>query len=121
MTRRFAAGVTLLACFGVVQADLVWDGVAEAPAVSVAHGRYLTCPPGAYLSKNPAVGATGCLKGALLPDAAGAPIAMTLQGVLDLHFKAPAGWRAVALGPLPVYDRGVVRGRVGVAYKLVKR
>ncbi|WP_157657764.1 hypothetical protein [Burkholderia ubonensis] len=116
-----SAGVML--ALGVLasaaDAQLVWDGIVQAPvAAGKTPGEYLVCPPGTNLHAAENL----CLTGVLLPSPKGAPLQMSLQQALDMHFKAPAGVRAQAIGPMQVFDRaGVEKDRLGIAYKLIKQ
>ncbi|KVP17007.1 hypothetical protein [Burkholderia ubonensis] len=121
--RFVSAALALFAVAGVAQADIVgWDGVAEVPAIADSPGSYLVCAPDMHFdTSRGAVDKSVCSKGAFGWDVAGSPKAMTLQQALDLHFKAPAGTRAMAVGPLPVYNSdGRIDGWLHVAYRLVK-
>lgn len=115
--------LALFAAAGAAKADtLGWDGVVEVPAIAAAPDRYLVCPQGAHFdTSRGAVNKDFCSKGPFDWDALGAPKTLTLQQALDQHFKAPAGTRGVAVGPLPVYNSdGRLEGWLHVAYKLVK-
>lgn len=100
-------------------AQLAWDGIVQAPvAQGKVPGEFLVCPPGTNLHAAENI----CLTGVLLPSPKGAPVQMSLQKALDMHFKAPAGMRAQAIGPTQVFDRaGVDMDRLGIAYKLIKQ
>ena len=98
---------------------LNWHGIVQAPvAQGKVPGEFLVCPPGTNLHAAENI----CLTGVLLPSPKGAPVQMSLQKALDMHFKAPAGMRAQAIGPTQVFDRaGVDMDRLGIAYKLIKQ
>ncbi|KVP75167.1 hypothetical protein WJ93_07055 [Burkholderia ubonensis] len=121
--RFLVATLALCTVAGVSQADTIgWDGVAEVPAMADSPGHYLVCPPGTHFdASRGAVDRATCSKGSFGWDATGGPKSMTLQQALDQHFKAPAGTRAVAVGPLPVYSSdGRLDGWLHIAYKLGK-
>lgn len=107
--------------------ELAWDGVTSVPAYAIPEtvNRYGVCSPGFQLRYDTALrlDTKACYAGAVFVDAR-APTPMSLQDALDLHFKAPTGWRAIAQGPLHVYGsngwQGPDKREVGIAYKLVR-
>lgn len=119
----------LVALAASAHAELAWDGVVPIPAYAVpgAVNSYMVCSPGFQLRYNSdltrQLDKTACVAGAV-SVAARAPSRMSLQDALETHFRAPAGWRAIAQGPLPVYSgnswQGSDQRALGVAYKLVQ-
>ncbi len=121
MRYHFAcAALALSAAAGAAFADgLVWDGVAQVPAVSAAPGQYLVCPAGTHFDmSHGAVDKTACSKGNFAFDVVGQAQSMTVQQALDEHFTAPEGMHAVAIGALPVAGEDAW---FNIAYKLVKQ
>lgn len=120
MRARFMAvmfgGLCLMAG---ASAEPIWDGVALVPGyVSEGGVSYQVCPASTHLSLGMQ---KGCVNGTWAPKKHGDPAPMSLQVALDLHFRPAAGLRAVAVGPLPAFDRGGLDlSKFGIAYKLVK-
>jgi len=121
---RSFRSVGVLLALGVLastaHAQLVWDGVVQAPvAEGKVPGQFLVCPPGTNLHAADNL----CFTDGWLPTPKGAPLQLSLQQALDMHFKAPDGMRAQAIGPTQVFvDRvGVDKDRLGIAYKLIKQ
>lgn len=133
MTRRPWIGLVaapVLAVFATAQATAAdWDGFVKAPAFSTGPGQWLTCDKSATFpftsgGKPPD---HRCVQRKLVREkAASAPALLSLQGVLDRHAEAPAGYRLVAVGPLPALHDGlgvnsVDPASVFIAYRLERR
>jgi hypothetical protein len=112
--------MALCAAAGVAKADLAWDGVVQVPGTAGQYpGQYLVCPQGTHLDFR---SLSKCEEGLWAPKAIGAPKLMSLQQALDMHFKMPAGLKAVAQGPMQSFTRyGLDRTQFGIAYKLEKQ
>lgn len=122
--RKVYVTLALGAMMGAAQAQsIAWDGVAEVPAIVESPGRFLVCPTGTHFDVSRGVlDKSICSKGPYGWDATGGPKVLSLQQALELHFKAPAGMRAAAVGPLPVYGSdGRLDGWLHIAYKLLSK
>lgn len=104
----------LAACLllvGIGKADAAdWDGFLRVPAFATGPGQWLSCDRGAAFpfTSSGSVPERRCvLRKGMREKAAAAPVELTLQGVLDRHAEAPAGYRLVAVGPLPALHAGL--------------
>jgi hypothetical protein len=118
--RILCAALALSVAAGSALADsLVWDGVAQVPAVVEGPGQYLVCPAGTHFDvSRGAVDKSACSKGTFAFDVVGASKTMSVQQALDEHLTAPEGMHAVAVGALPVAGEDAW---VNIAYKLMKQ
>jgi len=117
--RILCAALALCAAAGSASAQLVWDGVAQVPAVANSPGHYLVCPAGTHFDmSHGAVDKSACSKGNFAFDVVGGSKEMSVQQALDEHFKAPEGMRAIAVGALPVAGEDAW---FNIAYKLEKQ
>jgi hypothetical protein len=101
-----------------------WDGYVEVPAKAAEPHRWYTCRKGAEFPSMPPPGAPKCVRAGLAHTYDGDAIPMSLQELLDEHFRAPAGYRAVAVGPLPAISGSAARvkdGSLYVAYRLERQ
>lgn len=122
MKTRMLKWIPLLALVasGLAHAQ-TWDGYVEVPAKASEPQRWLTCRKGDEISSKAPPGAPTCVKAGLVDSYQGQAIPMSLQEILDEHFRAPAGYKAVAIGPLPVEDSGlsgVKKNAFYIAYRL---
>ncbi|WNL48437.1 hypothetical protein RKE25_22165 (plasmid) [Dyella sp. BiH032] len=109
-----------LVASGLVSAQAAWDGYVEVPAKASEPHRWYTCRKGETFPGNASSGAPKCVKAGAVDTYQGDAVPMSLQEMLDEHFRAPAGYKAVAVGPLPVMVPrfGVKDGAVYIAYRL---
>jgi hypothetical protein len=106
-----------------------WDGYLRVPAVAAGPGQWLTCEKGAGFpfASSGKVPERRCVQRQLIREKpAAAPVTLTLQGVLDRHGVAPAGYRLIAAGPIPALHEGlgvnsVDPGSIFIAYRLERQ
>lgn len=112
-----------LVASGLASAQAAWDGYVEVPAKASEPHRWYTCRKGESFPGNLPPGALKCVKVGVVDTYQGDAVAMSLQEMLDEHFRPPAGYKAVAVGPLPVMVPrfGVKDGAVYIAYRLERQ
>lgn len=122
-TMKLTAAACLMSMCINANAQTLWDGFIPAPAIKSNSPGWLTCVLGEEFSPSDEA---MCVKpgGVLLPDTPGTPPSIkSLQEMLEARTKAPAGYRLVAIGPLPFayFQRGSGVGGSTHAYLNVKK
>jgi hypothetical protein len=106
-----------------------WDAFVKVPAVAATPGVWLACPPGSnfpFASPGASVEPRCVIRKMLREETVQAATAMTLQQVLEMYVHVPVGFRALAVGPMPVLLEQMTMNSVDptfiyIAYRLVAK
>lgn len=126
MCNYYAALILLFTVCPVAMAEPVWDDTILVSAIKAGPEQWLACPRGSAFKSQSAgqVSDKKCYDIGVFHDRlVGEPRKVTLQELLDIHFVAPKGYSAKAVGPMPALFLGA-RGNYYdsnttlIAYKL---